>query len=67
MKTNDIKQLHTMTVAELQTKLTELQKSLENTRVDLLMGKIKNVRIMSGIKKDIARVLTVISTKESSV
>jgi large subunit ribosomal protein L29 len=64
MKKNDIKQLHTMSKVELKTKLAELEKSLANTKVETLTGKIKNVHSVQGVRRDIARVQTVLGSKE---
>jgi large subunit ribosomal protein L29 len=61
-----------MRIQELRQKSkTELQKLLEEKRArltqvcfDLAAGKIKNVREIREIKKDIARILTLLKEKE---
>ena len=60
-----------MKIAELKTKPKEdLHKLLQDNReklrllrFDLASGKVKNVREIRGIKKDIARVLTLLNQK----
>lgn len=49
---------------ELQKILQDSREKLRQLRFDLAAGKVKNVREVRKIKKDIARILTVI--KESS-
>jgi ribosomal protein L29 len=63
MRRNDIKQLHTLETKDLQSKLAELRKSLEQVRLDKIMGKVKNVKQIESTRKDIARVMTVLSGK----
>lgn len=63
MRRNDIKQLHTLETKDLQSKLAELRKSLEQVRLDKVMGKGKNVKQIESTRKDIARVMTVLSGK----
>ena len=45
---------------ELQKLLTELRERLRQLRFDLAAGKVKNVREIRQIKKDIARILTLL-------
>lgn len=63
MRRNDIKQLHTLETKDLQSKLADLRKSLEQVRLDKIMGKVKNVKQIESTRKDIARVMTVLSGK----
>ncbi|GFO61982.1 50S ribosomal protein L29 [Geomonas silvestris] len=60
MKASELKNA---TVAELQTKSAELTKELFNVRFQLHTGRLENTSKMSTIKKDIARVQTVLSEK----
>lgn len=61
MKKREIQQLKTKPLPELQKKLAELRSKLWQLKVDLAQGKVKNVREIKIIKKDIARVLTFIN------
>ena len=60
MKINEIKDL---SVEELQTKTQELQQELFNLRFQLHTGHLENTARVSQIRKDVARVKTVLSTK----
>jgi large subunit ribosomal protein L29 len=55
MKSVDIKN---KSKQELEKTLNELRERLRSLRFDLSAGKVKNVREIRGIKKDIARILT---------
>ena len=61
MKINDIK---TLTVAELNAKLKELNSELFNLRFSHATRSLANPMAIHNIKKDIARVKTVIREKE---
>ena len=63
MRKNDITQLRSLGVEELTKKLAELRKNLEQVRTDVLFGRNKNVKLVQGLRKDIARVLTEMSKK----
>jgi len=65
MRTNDIKQLHTTEVTELEKKLLELSKQLDATRMEHMLGKLKNTQTLRGLRRDIARVKTVLKNKEN--
>ena len=60
MKVSDIKNI---TVDELQSKETELTKELFNLKFQLHTGRLENTSKLSLIKKDIARVKTVLREK----
>ncbi len=53
-----ISELHQKTESELRKLLQENREHLRSLRFDLASGKIKNVREIRKIKKDIARILT---------
>jgi large subunit ribosomal protein L29 len=55
MKIKEIKQ---KSKSELQKTLRELREKLRQLRFDLEAGKVKNIREVRTIKKDIARILT---------
>ncbi|MEK7503828.1 MAG: 50S ribosomal protein L29 [Patescibacteria group bacterium] len=57
MKISEIRQ---KTKKELESMLRERRERLRNLRFDLASGKVKNVREIRELKKDIARVLTLL-------
>lgn len=63
MKRNDIKALHEQTVTELNSKLAEIVRSFDQARSENAAGKLKNTNSLYQLKKDIARVKTVIRQK----
>ena len=58
MKIKDIKQKSNN---DLQKLLSESRERLRQLRFDLAAGKVKNIREIRMIKKDIARILTVLN------
>ncbi len=63
MKANEIREL---SVAELNEKLDELNKELFNLRFQHAVNQLDNPLRMKAVKKDIARVNTIIREKESA-
>ena len=61
MKASDLRDL---SVEELQTKLTELKTELFNLRFQLAVNQLENSNRIGAVKKDIARVSTVIRQRE---
>ena len=61
MKASELKDL---SVEELQTKLTELKEVLFNLRFQLAVNQLDNSNRIGAVKKDIARVSTVIRQRE---
>jgi len=61
MKASELREL---TVEELQTKLTELKTELFNLRFQLAVNQLENSNRIGAVKKDIARVSTVIHQRE---
>ena len=61
MKASELKEL---TVEELQTKLTELKAELFNLRFQLAVNQLENSNRIGAVKKDIARVSTVLRQRE---
>ena len=57
MKTRDLQQ---KSKSELQKTLSDNREKLRQLRFDLSAGKVKNVREIRKIKKDIARILTIL-------
>ncbi len=60
MKASEIKDL---SVEELQAKAAELQQELFNLRFQLHTGHLENTARISQVRKDVARVNTVLSSK----
>lgn len=63
MKANEVREL---SVAELNEKLVELNKELFNLRFQHAVNQLDNPLRMKAVKKDIARVNTIIHEKESA-
>lgn len=64
MKSKDIAKLHSDSREELAAKLTSLQKSLVEARMQLSLRKEKNLKKMTLIRTDIARIKTIMSEIE---
>jgi large subunit ribosomal protein L29 len=60
MKTEELKQ---KTMEDLKNLLQEKKEKLTQLRFDLASGKVKNVREIRMVKKDIARIMTLINQK----
>ena len=63
MKASELKEL---SVEELQTKLTELKEELFNLRFQLAVNQLENSSRIGAVKKDIARVSTILRQRELS-
>jgi large subunit ribosomal protein L29 len=61
------KELHEMTNEELTTKLTELKGELSNLRFRHATGQLENPKSLANIKKDIARINTLIRERQLKV
>jgi large subunit ribosomal protein L29 len=59
----EIKELRRKTKEGLEREAKEKRERLRSLRFDLAAGKVKNVREIRQIKKDIARILTLIKQK----
>lgn len=64
MKTSDIKELHQLDVKELDQKATDLREQIDKAQMENVAGKLKNVRLISTLSKDLARVLTIRQEKQ---
>lgn len=64
MKSKGIKELHTKTMAELKTTLNEARIELFNFKLEKVQNKLKNLRSLFHLKKDIARIQTILKEKE---
>lgn len=63
-QTDKIKEFRRLSRSELQRVLKEKREKLRQLRFDLIAGKVKNVREIREIKKDIARILTLMGNKQ---
>ena len=63
MKASEIRE---MSVEELQTKLTQLKEELFNLRFQLAVNQLENSSRIGAVKKDIARVSTILRQRELS-
>ncbi len=64
MRANELRDL---TTVELNDKLTDLKKELFNLRFQHAVNQLENPMRLNVVKKDIARVKTIIRSKESNV
>ena len=64
MKKNEIKDLYAKKPAELINQLKDLSLEFKKTSLELNLGKQKNTNILGRIKKDIARIKTVLKIME---
>ncbi|MCL4403972.1 50S ribosomal protein L29 [Patescibacteria group bacterium] len=60
MKVKEFKNFKTKSAPELQKELVAREEKLAQLRFDLAAGKVKNIREIRHIKKDIAQILTLI-------
>jgi len=58
------REIHDMTNDELATKLNSLKEELFNLRFRHATGQLENPNVLNSVKKDIARVKTVIRERE---
>lgn len=63
MKASELREL---SVEELQTKLKDLKQELFNLRFQLAINQLENPMRISAVKKDIARVSTILRQRELS-
>ena len=59
------KELREMTAEQLNAKLTELKKELFNLRFQHAVNQLENTHKMTEVKRDIARVMTVLNGKNA--
>lgn len=60
-----MKEIKAMTAEELNAKLTELKKELFNLRFQHAVNQLENPHKMTEVKRDIARVMTVLNEKNA--
>ena len=61
-----VSEINNLSVEELQTKTQEMQQELFNLRFQLHTGHLENTARVSQVRKDVARVKTVLSAKLSA-
>ncbi len=59
------KEIKAMTVDEIQNKLTELQDKLFKQKIQKSLGQADNPHKLRGTRKDIAKLLTILTEKRS--
>ena len=64
MKTNELKEYMTKTTAELDTDLKNKKSELFNLRFQLATGQLQNTSAIQRVKRDSARVKTIIRQRE---
>ena len=67
MKAKEIKDLRGLTIEKLEAKLQELKKDLFMLRMQHATNQLDNPMQIAAVKKDIARVKTIIREKETNV
>jgi len=61
MKTAELKRLKSKSKEELYKLLIDSSKKLQELKFNLAAGKVKNVRSIRALKKDIAKILTLLN------
>ena len=67
MKAKEIKELRALTAEKLEEKLQELKKDLFMLRMQHATNQLDNPMQIAAVKKDIARIKTIIREKETNV
>ena len=67
MKAKEINQVRELSVEKLQEKLQELKKDLFMLRMQHATNQLDNPMQLAAVKKDIARIKTIIREKETNV
>ena len=67
MKAKEIKEVRELSVEKLQEKLQELKKDLFMLRMQHATNQLDNPMQIAAVKKDIARIKTIIREKETNV
>jgi ribosomal protein L29 len=66
MKNKEIQQIKNKPLAELQKDLVSYREKLRKMKFDLSQGKVKNIKEIKGLKKMIARILTIINKEQTT-
>lgn len=63
MKRKEINELTNKSIEELNTMLSDLKNDIGQLQIDKAVGKVKNVNEKRGKQKDVARILTIRTSK----
>ena len=63
MKKKDYKDLKIKTIGDLAKKVKELRREITEKHIELKMGKTKNVHEVNLLRKDVAKMLTIMKIK----
>lgn len=64
MKVNEKKELHNKTYEELAKLLTDTKAEIATMKIDAKLGKVTNTSLIRTKKKDVARIMTLLTTKQ---
>ena len=64
MKKKEVKELHLKTLAELKNLQVELVKKLSGLKSEVKAGKVKDYRIVSKVRDDVARLASIMQEKK---
>ena len=67
MKAKELKEIRTLSVADLEKKLQGLKKDLFMLRMQHATNQLDNPMRLAAVKKDIARIKTIIREKETNI
>ena len=67
MKAKELKEIRGLSVEKLEEKLQELKKDLFMLRIQHATNQLENPMQIANVKKDIARIKTIIREKETNV
>ncbi len=67
MKAKEIKEIRALSIEKLEEKLQELKKDLFMLRMQHATNQLENPMQIANVKKDIARIKTIIREKETNV
>ena len=67
MKAKEIKEIRSLSVEKLEEKLQELKKDLFMLRMQHATNQLDNPMQIAAVKKDIARIKTIIREKETNI
>ena len=67
MKAKELKEIRTLSVADLEKKLQGLKKDLFMLRMQHATNQLDNPMRLNAVKKDIARIKTIIREKETNI
>ncbi len=67
MKAKEIKEIRGLSIEKLEAKLQELKKDLFMLRMQYATNQLDNPMQIAAVKKDIARIKTIIREKETNV